>query len=128
MSGAPRIYKHTIEAVETVNQAPVKAHVYGNKREHAMFHYTEVNGEGDTELIYEYIHYNVLICRVTIVLLDDMKRQFMCELGSGGYSQTDRDNANSLLRALNVPKIKVHREGYMVGNTKCYRLCMRMDA
>lgn len=128
MSGTPRIYKHTIEALDIVNQEPFKSYTYGNNREHALYHYNVENGEGNVENIYEYIHYNRLICRVTIELLDGGFVRHSCYLGSGGYSQTDRENANSLLRALKVPRIKVHREAYMVGKTKYHRLCMRMDA
>lgn len=132
MSGTPRIYKHTIEALDIVNQEPFKSYTYGNNREHALYHYNVENGEGNVENIYEYIHYNKLICRVTIELLDGGFTRHSCYLGSGGYSQTDRENANSLLRALKVPRIKVHREAYtrstVSGEVKDYRLCMRMDA
>lgn len=128
MSGTPHIYKHTIEAVEIVNESSPKAHIFGHDKQHALFHYTVVNGEGNIELIYEYIHYNIMICRVTIEVIDDKQRCYSCELGGAGYSKSDMFNANSLLRALNVPKIKVHREAYMLGDTKCHRLCMKMDA
>ena len=53
---------------------------------------------------WEYAHYNTW---VGTVIIDKMKNKKVVKLSGLGYSSTDRDNFNGLLRLLNISSVRI---------------------